>query len=391
MSLKPGYKQTEIGVIPEDWEVKGLLDVCAFKSGKAHEPYISELGEFICVNSKFISTEGRVRKYATKNLSPAMANDILMVMSDLPNGKALAKAYLAEEDNVLAVNQRVCSLTSRGAYPKFLFYILNRNKYFLNFDDGVNQTHLLNKVFSRCRISVPNSVKEQKAIAEALSDVDALIDSLEALLTKKRNIKTGVMQELLTGRTRLPEFSDDWHEVRLEDFADCFDHLRIPLNESERLTRIGDYPYCGANGVLGFIDKYLIDDEMVLIAEDGGYFDEFATRPIAYKMSGKYWVNNHAHVLKAKPSQDNNYLYYSLVHKDVTPYLASGTRAKLNKSEMWKIEIRAPKSKSEQEAIAAVLSDIDDEIEALEKRLAKTRDLKQGMAQELLTGRTRLV
>jgi type I restriction enzyme, S subunit len=84
-------------------------------------------------------------------------------------------------------------------------------------------------------------------------------------------------------------------------------------------------------------------------------------------------------------------LYYSLVHKDVTPYLASGTRAKLNKSEMWKIGIRAPKSKTEQEAIVNVLSDMDDEIEALNKRLAKTRDLKQGMAQELLTGRTRLI
>lgn len=234
-------------------------------------------------------------------------------------------------------------------------------------------------------------LKEQEAIAEALSDSDTAIESLGALIAKKRDVKRATMQRLLTGRTRLPGFTGDWETVRLEDFADCFDHLRVPLNESERLTRIGDYPYCGANGVLGFIDRYLIDDEMVLIAEDGGYFDEFATRPIAYKMSGKFWVNNHAHVLKAKPSKDNNYLYYSLVHKDVTPYLASGTRAKLNKSEMWKIEIRAPKSITEQEAIAEALSAMDDELEALTEQVSKLRMVKEGMMQDLLTGKVRLV
>jgi type I restriction enzyme S subunit len=112
MELKPGYKQTEVGVIPADWEVKLLPDVLHFRSGKAHEQYISDSGDYVCVNSKFISTGGSVRKHSSANFSPARKGDVLMVMSDLPNGRALAKAYFVEADNTYAVNQRVCALTA---------------------------------------------------------------------------------------------------------------------------------------------------------------------------------------------------------------------------------------------------------------------------------------
>ncbi|MNG25693.1 Type I restriction modification DNA specificity domain protein [compost metagenome] len=108
-------------------------------------------------------------------------------------------------------------------------------------------------------------------------------------------------------------------------------------------------------------------------------------------MTGKCWVNNHAHILKAKTGYDQGFLFYSLVHKNILSYLASGTRAKLNKSEMNKIEVHLPKEKVEQTAIAAILSDMDAELAALETRRDKARQLKQGMMQELLTGRIRLV
>lgn len=139
------------------------------------------------------------------------------------------------------------------------------------------------------------------------------------------------------------------------------------------------------------MNNYVIDDDIILIAEDGGYFDEYAFRPIAYRMVGKCWVNNHAHILKSKAGYDQGFVFYSLVHKNILPFLASGTRAKLNKSEMNKIEVRLPRNESDQTAIAEVLSDMDAEIAALEQRRDKTRALKQGMMQELLTGKTRLV
>jgi type I restriction enzyme S subunit len=221
--------------------------------------------------------------------------------------------------------------------------------------------------------------------------VDGLLGGLDRLIAKKRDLKQAAMQQLLTGQTRLPGFQGEWEVKTLGEITDSLDNLRVPLNESEREKMKGDYPYCGANGVLGFVDNYVIDDDIILMAEDGGYFDEYETRPIAYRMTGKCWVNNHAHILKAKPGFDQGFLFYSLVHKNILPFLASGTRAKLNKSEMNKIEVSLPKFKTEQTAIAEVLTDMDTELAALEQRRDKTRALKQAMMQELLTGRTRLV
>jgi len=232
---------------------------------------------------------------------------------------------------------------------------------------------------------------EQRTIAEALSDVDGLLAALEVLIAKKRAVKQAAMQQFLTGKSRLPGFSGAWETKRLEHIVDCLDHVRIPLNETQRANMPGPYPYCGANGVLDYVNDFVLDDDVILIAEDGGYFDEYAHRPIAYRMSGKIWVNNHAHILKAKSGYSQGFLYFSLVHKNILPYLASGTRAKLNKSEMNKIEIYLPLHYAEQEAIATVLSDMDAEIAALERRRDKTRAVKQSMMQQLLTGRVRLV
>lgn len=202
--LSPWQKQ-ENGNPPklkDGWVEKVLPDVCRFNGGKAHEPYVVKYGDYICVNSKFISSEGSVKKYCSKNLRAARSGDILMVMSDLPNGKALAKTFIVEEDNLYAINQRICALSPYADDSKFLSYILNRNPYFLKFDDGVNQTHLLNKVFERCPIYLP-SIKIQTRIAKILSDMDVEITTLEQKREKARQLKQGMMQELLTGKTRL--------------------------------------------------------------------------------------------------------------------------------------------------------------------------------------------
>jgi type I restriction enzyme S subunit len=243
----------------------------------------------------------------------------------------------------------------------------------------------------RLSVPVPPTDAEQLAIAQALSDVNGLLGGLDRLIVKKRDLKHAMMQQLLTGKTRLPGFTGKWAVKTLEQSAQCLDGVRVPLNEAQRAAMQGDYPYCGANGVLDYVNGYVIDDDIILMAEDGGYFDEYEKRPIAYRMKGKCWVNNHAHILKAKSGFDQGLLFYSLVHKNILRFLASGTRAKLNKSELNKIEVRVPLDETEQAAIAEVLSDMDAEIAALEQRREKTRGLKQAVMQELLTGKTRLV
>ncbi|HEY6642182.1 restriction endonuclease subunit S [Povalibacter sp.] len=144
-----------LGEVPSHWVARRLSTICEFESGRAHEPYIDDEGEFICVNSRFVSTEGQSRKFCTRNLSPAQRNDILMVMSDLPNGRALAKAFLVQDDVRYAVNQRVCILRPISGKPRFLYYLLDRNPLFLVHDDGVNQTHLPNDVFTKFPIFEP--------------------------------------------------------------------------------------------------------------------------------------------------------------------------------------------------------------------------------------------
>jgi type I restriction enzyme S subunit len=191
-------------------------------------------------------------------------------------------------------------------------------------------------------------------------------------------------------QTEVGVIPDEWGTSALLAVADCLDNLRVPLNDAQRQRMQGDIPYCGANGVLDYVNDFVVDDDIILMAEDGGYFDEYASRPIAYRMQGKCWVNNHAHILKAKRGHDQGFLFYSLVHKNILPFLASGTRAKLNKSEMEKIVVPAPPSETEQRAIAAALSDVDALLGGLDRLIAKKRDLKQAAMQQLLTGQTRL-
>ena len=181
----------------------------------------------------------------------------------------------------------------------------------------------------------------------------------------------------------------DWDLISVEDCFDILDNQRKPLNESERNLMRGDIPYYGANGVVDYVNEFLFDDDLILIAEDGGYFDEFQTRPIAYKVKGKAWINNHAHVLKAKNGYYQDYLFYCLEHKNILIWLNGGTRAKLNKGDLEKLPIQiAPHP--EQNAIAQVLSTADAAIHTTEKLIAQKELCKKWLIQQLLTGKKRL-
>lgn len=196
------FKKSEVGKIPEEWEVKKLYEVCVFSNGKAHENDICESGRYIVVNSKFISTDGIVQKYSDQNICPLSKGDIVMVMSDVPNGRAIGKCYLINEDNRYTLNQRICSLKTLNMDNEFLFYYLNRNKYFLKYDDGVKQTNLRKDEVLDCPVVMP-SLKEQNKIAEILSSIDLKIDIHEAKKQKLEELKTGLMQQLLTGKLRV--------------------------------------------------------------------------------------------------------------------------------------------------------------------------------------------
>lgn len=184
--------------------------------------------------------------------------------------------------------------------------------------------------------------------------------------------------------TPLGELPFDWSTQNIEDVCEILDSKRVPLNKQEREAMQGDIPYYGANGVLDFIDKNLFDEPLILMAEDGGYFSEYNTRPIAYKISGKSWVNNHAHILKPLENEVFDWVYYNLVHKNILPFINGGTRAKLNQKDLKKLPIAYPPIK-EQQKIAAILSSVDEAIEKTEQIIEQTETVKKGLMQELLT------
>lgn len=416
--FKTDFKQTEGGLIPQDWTFKLLPEVCKFRSGKAHEQFVSEFGKYVCVNSKFISSNGQVKKYTSANFCPAKKNDIMMVMSDLPNGKALAKAFVADKDDLYAVNQRVCTLTPYRDNAKYIFYALNRNPYFLKFDDGVNQTHLLNPVFMKCPVVLPCSVEEQQDIACALTDADALIHSLEQLLTKKRQIKQGAMQELLTGKRRLPGFAstkpepvpgppNDWMKVAIGDIAEVkTGPFGSALHERDYVqsgTPIITVEHLGERGIQGDGAPQVGDQDVARLQayklqEGDIVFSRVGSidRNARVSANEEGWLFS-GRLLRLRPktpdieSQFLSYLFHAEPFRRQVERVAVGqTMASLNTKLLSSLEIMVP-IVHEQRAIADALSAMDAEIESLESRLTKARALKQAMAQALLTGRIRLV
>ena len=167
--------------------------------------------------------------------------------------------------------------------------------------------------------------------------------------------------------------------ARLGDICEILDSKRIPITASNR--KAGIYPYYGANGIQDYVDDYIFDDELVLLAEDGGHFGS-PDKPIAYRVSGKCWVNNHAHVLKPKTDLDVDYLCYSLMYRDVSNIVNGATRQKLTQADMREIDIPLLPL-NEQKAIVNELNGVFDVIVLRKQQLAKLDELVKSRFVEL--------
>lgn len=206
-------------MIPKGWAETTLAEVASFENGKAHENCIDESGKYIVVNSKFISSEGKVCKRTNNCLSPLCVNDLTMVMSDIPNGKALAKCFIVKENEKYTLNQRICSLRITHADSKYLYYALNRHRYFLQFDNGVGQTNLRKDEVLECPVLLP-PLSEQRKIVEILSCWDHGIEKLEQVLSRKEDWKTEVMRRLF--KETVGEQESPWLKVRLSEVCTCY-------------------------------------------------------------------------------------------------------------------------------------------------------------------------
>ncbi|MCX8473806.1 MAG: restriction endonuclease subunit S [Sediminibacterium sp.] len=372
------YKQTDIGIIPIDWDVKRLLDVSDFSNGKAHEQSIDEAGDFVVVNSKFISTEGEIFKNSNQAISPLAKGDITLVMSDIPNGKALAKCYLIEIDNKYTLNQRICSIKTRVCDNVFLFYVLNRNKYFLSFDSGSGQTNLRRNEVLDCPLAIPPTIAEQTSIATAISNIDELISQTEKLIEKKKAIKQGVMQELLKAK-------EGWVTKKLGDVCEIYTGKK---NNQDKIED-GEYPFFVRSQTIERSNSYSYDGEAILVPGEGNIGNIF------HYINGKF--DFHQRVYKISDFSEMVYpkYVYLYIKENFGKYaLSNSVKATVDSLRLPTFQefiLPFPNDINEQKEIAEVIFSLDKEIEMIELKLQKLKLQKQGMMQALLTGKIRLL
>ena len=187
----------------EAWEQRKLGEVAEYRNGKAHENEIDEDGEYIVVNSKFVSTNAEIRKFSNAQNEPLYENEIAFVLSDVPNGRAIARTFLVDKSGKYTLNQRIAGITPHeDTDPYYLHIRMNRNAYFLKFDDGNKQTNLSIKDVLNYEDMYP-SYKEQHKIGLYFRQLDNLITLHQCKCDKYSNIKKGMMSDLLTGKIRL--------------------------------------------------------------------------------------------------------------------------------------------------------------------------------------------
>jgi type I restriction enzyme S subunit len=234
-------------------------------------------------------------------------------------------------------------------------------------------------------LPVPPSSSEQCAIAAALSDVDALLGGLDRLIAKKRDLKQAAMQQLLTGQTRLPGFHGEWEVKRLGEIA----HIKTGSRNNEDKIQDGEYPFFVRSDVVERINSYSHDCEAILVPGEGRIGDIF------HYVNGRFDVHQRVYAItQFKPKVSAKFVHLYMAMNFGAWAMQNTVKATVDSLRLptfQTFELLVPPTEDEQTAIATVLSDMDAELAALEARRDKTRALKQGMMQELLTGRTRLV
>lgn len=414
-SIPSGYKQTEVGVIPEDWDV-GTLD-SLIEPSRSIRYGIVQPGKFDPCGRYMVRGQDysggwvdpmelfRVSAIVEERYANARikAGDILITIVGASTGKVVIVPSWLDGANLTQTTARIAVNDSK-ANSTFCSYVLSSwygVRQVQNYIKGGAQPGLNCGDIEKFLIPLPPTKTEQESIAEALSDADALIESLEQLTAKKLQIKQGAMQELLTGKRRLPEFSGEWEMHNLRRFVRSF---IVPMRDKPKRFA-GDIPWCRIEDFDGIYLSGSKSDQRVDI-------ETIHTMNLKVYPTGTLLVSCSADLgrcaIVARPLVSNQtfiglgmdetvssnlFFYYYMTSKaDELNNLSSGTTISyLSREQFEEFSVFVPCDKKEQNAIATILWDMDSEITVLEEKLAKSRQLKQGMMQELLTGRIRLI
>lgn len=417
VKVAEGYKQTEVGVIPKDWQVKDIGEALTIKHGKDQKQVESAHGQY-----PIFGTGGQM----------GWANDFLYNRPSVLIGRK-GSINKPRYINVpfWTVDTLFYSQVHNGYDEKFMFYKFCLIDW-MNYNEASGVPSLNASTISNVKISVPEK-QEQTAIATALSDVDDLIQSLEKLIAKKEAIKTGTMQQLLTGKARLPEFAtrddgsakgfkqtelgwipEDWEVF---EFGSLINYIKgCPFKSADyqhtgvRIIRVSDTSFTDikdnnpiyiSDGKAKLYKPWKLQKGDLIISTVGSkppMYDSLVGKAI--KVTSKHdgsLLNQNALRVRAKSDTDGiqslllshfrTERYIDFIEKI---YRGNANQASITLQSLFEFKVPLPNSKKEQTAIATTLSDMDAEIQTLQQRLEKTKDIKQGMMQQLLTGKVRL-
>jgi len=416
VEMKSGYKMTEVGVIPEDWEVKNVSESCLIKArigwqGLKKSEYMSS-GDYLLitgtdfdngqVNWKSCAYVSKARYEQDSNIK-IRPQDIL-ISKDGTIGKV---AYLGMIPKAGTLNSGIFVIRANDRKIDQVFL----SKIFMSFyfEEFLNRlvagstiNHLYQKDFVKFCFPLPNS-EEQVAIAAALSDVDSLISALTKKIEKKKAIKQGLMQQLLTGKKRLPGFNDKWKSMLLGDIAEVKDGT----HQTPKYVKSGGKPFYSVENVTAddfknvkhisleehkaLTSNYRIEKGDVLMTRIGSIG---CCKYVDWDVDASFYVS--LALLKINEKYDSKFISYlsnikSFKEEVMLNSLVFAIPQKINLGNISLIKVYIPTSKAEQTAISNILSDCDSEIAALEEKRDKYKEIKQGMMQQLLTGKIRLI
>ncbi len=329
-------------------------------------------------------------KWVSRSQSGLCVNEAIIKEMNLkvhPQGTVLCSC---------SANLGVCAITERplitnqtfiGIVPdpyqidtEYLYYLMcSKASQLQMLSSGTTIAYLPRKKFEEYEVCIP-PLPEQKKIAEILSGIDEQIMSVKSEIQQARKISTAVTKDLIG------TIQDE--SLPLSEVAVNHDSIRVPIKSEERALRSGPYRYFGASGIIDTIDDFLFDGDYILIGEDGANIID-RNKPLAFKVSGKFWVNNHAHIIQPRESCDINFLTYYLESLDYTGIASGSAQPKITRSALDAIQIPIPPLEV-QKKIGAVIESTIDMATTAEKKEKKLIDLKQALSYDLLSGRKRV-
>ncbi len=415
MEVRKGYKKTEVGVIPEDWDCIQLGNIGDCIIGLTYKPSdVKDYGRLVLRSSninenRLVFTDNVYVDIPIKDDLVVQENDILICVRN-GSRNLIGKCALIDKKSTGQTFGAFMSVF-RSIYGRYLFNCFQSSiiKKQLNEIMGATINQITNKDLKSFYVPLPNNDEEQQAIAEALSDVDAVVSSLTKLISKKKKIKQGVMQELLTGEKRLEGFNGEWKIMHVSNIGKTYGGLagKTKADFGHGNSKYIPFMNVMSNPVIdmGFLENVKIaDGEFQNNVKMGDLFfntssetpEEVGMCSVLLEDVDNLYLNSFCFGFRVNDLSSFyplylSYFFRSDVGRKLMFSLAQGaTRYNLSKNYFNKLRVALP-GIEEQIAIANIISDMDAEIEALEQKLSKYKAIKQGMMQELLTGKIRLI